>query len=177
MKKFLFIVLLGLPLLASNLNLTEGFVAAHTEVTGDSTIDPLNTELKANITMDQTLESLRGNFSIAMKYFSSDNKKRDVHMNETTDVKDFPLATYTIKNVAKTKGDNNYMLSGNLNFHGVDKTVDFDVEMTQDSKEVVIKGKSSILVSDYGIDMPCLGGFFLCVDDKVELFVKATLAK
>jgi len=177
MKKLLTILILALPLLASNLTLKDGFVSAHTEVLGDSSIDPLNTDLKANISMDDGLESLKGDFSIDMGYFSSDNEDRDENMHETTEVEKFPLAKYTIKKVTKQEGENNYTIAGSLNFHGTDKALSFDAEIIEDSSDLVIKGTSTIMVSDYGVDMPCLGGFFLCVDDKVDLFVKATLTK
>lgn len=177
MNKLLMALLLTFPLFAGTLTLKEGFVAAHTEVMGDSTIDPLNTELKANISMDESIESMKGDFSIEMAFFSSDNEDRDENMHEETEVKEFPLATYTISKVTKEKGDINYNLEGTLNFHGVDKPLRITAEITQDSQSVTIKGTSQINVSDYGIDMPCLGGFFLCVDDKVGLFVKAVLTK
>jgi len=177
MKYLFFSLLLVFPLLATPLTLKEGFVAAHTEVLGDSTIDPLNIGLKAEMSMDSTLESLKGNFSVNMNFFSSDNEDRDENMHESTEAETFPISTYTIETVTKAEGENNYLMTGKLNFHGIDKKLNFDVEITQDTKSVSIKGKSKILVSDYGIDMPCLGGFFLCVDDNVDLFVKAVLSK
>jgi polyisoprenoid-binding protein YceI len=175
MKKLLITLILSLPLLASNLTLKDGFVAAHTEMLMDSTIDPLNTGLKAEITMDNTIESLRGNFSVDMNFFSSDNEDRDIDMHKSTEAEKFPLAKYSIKKVTKVEGENSYILEGVLNFHNTDRELSFNVEIVQDASSVIIKGTSKILVSDYGIEMPCM--VFMCVRDEVDLFVKATLIK
>ena len=63
MKKILLALFLTIPLLAANLQLKSGSVAAHTEMLMDSTIDPLNNSLNADITMDGgDVTTLRGKF-------------------------------------------------------------------------------------------------------------------
>lgn len=93
MKKTLLLFLCTLPLLAGNLALQEGFVAAHTEMVMDKTIDPLNNRLRTDLNMDSDdISSLKGTISVEMDFFSSDNSDRDKEMYETLDSSAFPLA-------------------------------------------------------------------------------------
>ncbi|MFC2073737.1 YceI family protein [Campylobacterota bacterium] len=177
MKKFLIILLLSLPVFAGNLQLKEGFVAAHTEVFGDSTIDPLNNDLRADLTMqDVDITTLRGSFSVDMKLFVSDNSDRDENMNEATEVSKFPLATYTVSSVTQTEDAHAYIISGTLDFHGTKNGLDIYAEITWQDNTLTINGISKILLSDYKVEAPCLLGF-LCVEDKVDIFAKAVLSK
>jgi len=176
MNKLLLVLLLSLPLLAGDLQLKEGFVAAHTEIVMDRTIDPLNTSLQASLSInDNDILSLKGKFWIEMKSFSSDNEDRDEYMHEANEIEKYPLSTYTLSKVTKVEGDNIYEIEGNLNFFGHDKPFTAKAEIIQDTKMITISATSMILVSDYGLEMPCM--LFLCVRDQVDLFVKAVLLK
>jgi len=178
MKKILILSLLVSSLLAGNLQLKEGFVAAHTEVLGDSTIDPLNSNLHADLRiLGDDITSIRGKLTVDMKLFFSDNKDRDKHMYETTQVNTFPLASYTIVSIQKEKGSNAYTITGTLDFHGVQKKLDFNAEITEKQNRIKISATSKILLGTYDVDAPCLLGFALCVDDKVDLYAKAVLLK
>lgn len=178
MKKFILILSLSFSLFAGNLILKEGFVAAHTEVFGDSTIDPLNNVLHADLSMDaDDITSIKGVLSVDMKLFVSDNSDRDEHMHESTEASTFPLASYTITEVNKNQDTDSYTLKGILHFHGVKKELSFKSEINLDNETLSISAISNILVSEYGIDMPCLLGFALCVDDKIDIFAKAVLTK
>jgi polyisoprenoid-binding protein YceI len=175
-KKIVFILLCSLPLLAGNLTLKEGFVAAHTEMMMDSTIDPLNNNLTADIKMQgDDLLSLKGKLTVEMSLFVSDNSDRDKHMDEATQVDTYPLASYDITNVTKAEGANNYILEGTLDFHGTKNPLAFNAEIVQADETVTINATSMILVSEYGLEMPCM--MFMCVRDQVDLFAKAVLSK
>ena len=178
MKKFTLLLFLCFSLFAADLQLKEGFVAAHTEVLGDSTIDPLNNSLHANLSMSGgDIKSIKGNLSVEMKLFSSDNSDRDKNMHETTEADKFPLATYTITSIDKTKNTDTYTMKGKLDFHGVQKELNFNTEITIQQNTISISAISKILLSDYDVDAPCLLGFALCVDDKIDIFAKAVLIK
>lgn len=178
MKKITLLLLLTLSLFAGKLQLKEGFVAAHTEVLGDSTIDPLNNNLNADLTIsDNDITSIKGELSVDMKLFLSDNSDRDENMNETTEVDKFPLASYTITDISKTNDMNAYTITGTLDFHGVQREVNFSAEIVADKGTITISAISKILLSDYVVDAPCLLGFALCVEDKVDIFAKAVLIK
>jgi polyisoprenoid-binding protein YceI len=176
MKKLIFILLCSLPIFAGNLTLKEGFVAAHTEMLMDSTIDPLNNTISADITMQgNDLLSLKGKLTVEMSLFVSDNSDRDKNMDEATQVDKYPLASYTIMHVTKAEGKNNYLLEGTLDFHGKKNPLTFKAEIMHADKTVTINATSMILVSEYGLEMPCM--MFMCVRDQVDLFAKAVLSK
>lgn len=178
MKTFSLLLLLSFSLFAGNLELKEGFVAAHTEVLGDSTIDPLNHSLHANLNISgDDITSITGELSVELSLFVSDNSDRDENMHETTEAEKFPLASYTITGIHKAKETNAYTLNGMLDFHGVKKELDFDAEILLQEDTVTISGVSKILLSDYNVDAPCLLGFVLCVEDNVDIFAKAVLLR
>lgn len=176
MKKTLLLFLCTLPLLAGNLALQEGFVAAHTEMVMDKTIDPLNNRLRTDLSMDSDdISSLNGTISVEMDFFSSDNSARDKDMYETLNVSTFPLATYTISKVSKSEDKEFYTLSGVLDFHGQTKELDFDAEIIFENNTLTINATSMILMSDFAVKPPCI--IFICVRDQIDLFAKAVLLK
>jgi len=172
MKKILLVLLLALPLLAANLQLKNGSVAAHTEMMMDSTIDPLNNALRADITMENDdITTLKGKFWVEMNLFISDKSDRDKSMYKEVEADKFKLATYTISSVTKTDGENSYTINGVLNFHGKEKPLTAKAKITITNGALAIEATSMILVSDFGIKMPCM--VFMCVRDRVDLLVKA----
>lgn len=175
MKHILFALFLTLPLLAGNLELKEGFVAAHTEMMMDSSIDPLNNDLHADMSMEgDDLMTLRGKLWVEMSLFSSDNAKRDKNMHETNEVEKYPLATYSISTLTHIR-ENAYTLNGELTFHGKTKPFSFNTEIFLTGETVTINATSKLLVSDFGMEMPCM--LFMCVKDQVDIFAKAVLSK
>jgi polyisoprenoid-binding protein YceI len=176
MKKMLLLFLCTLPLIAGNLALQEGFVAAHTEMVMDKTIDPLNNRLRTDLNIDSDdISSLKGTITVEMDFFSSDNSDRDKEMYKTLDSSAFPLATYTISTVSKSEGENSYTLSGVLDFHGLKRELDFDAEITFENNTLTINATSMILMSDFAVEIPCM--MFMCVRDQIDLFAKAVLLK
>ena len=172
MKKILLALLLALPLFSANLQLKSGSVAAHTEMMMDSTIDPLNNSLRAEITMDgDDITTLKGKFWVEMNLFISDKSDRDKSMYKEVDADKFKLATYTISSVTKTEGESNYIINGVLSFHGKEKPLSAKAKITTTNGAPTIEAASMILVSDFGIKMPCM--VFMCVRDRVDLLVKA----
>lgn len=175
MKKLLLVLLLSLPIFAGNLELKEGFVAAHTEMMMDSTIDPLNHTLQADMSMTgDDLLSLKGKLWVEMALFSSDNTDRDEHMHEAYEEKAFPLATYNISSITVDK-EGVYMIHGSLEFHGVEKPFMATAEIKEANSEITLSATSKILGSDFGIEMPCM--VFMCVRDQIDIFAKAVFIK
>ncbi len=171
MKTILLAFLLVSGLLANSLELKEGFVQAHTEMAMDSTINPLNSKLHAEVSMDgDDIMTLKGKFWVDMDMFVSDNTDRDENMDETTNVKKYPLATYTIKNISKKTTDT-YDLVGIMDFHGVKKELTFVTTILKSDEKLHISAETDILGPDFGLDMPCM--IFMCVDDKINLLVEA----
>jgi len=176
MKKLLLIALLSLPLFAGNMEVQEGFVAAHTQMPLDSTIDPFNNTLHGDLNMQgNDLTSIKGKLWVEMNLFFSDEADRDVHMNETDEANSFPLATYEIVSISKNDKASDYTLHGNLNFHGQKRAFSATADITQDQDNVTIKATSHFLMSEYGVEVPCM--MFMCVRDQIDIFAKAVLHK
>jgi len=175
MKIILLSLLLSLSIFAQDLILTEGFVAAHTEMLIDKTIDPLNSSLNADVHIDgNDILSLKGVFSIPMNQFYSDNKDRDEKMHEANKIDAFPLASFTLTSIVKNE-DNTYTLEGDLKFLGVIKPFQAKAEITDKEGLITISASSKIFAEDFGLEMPCL--LFMCVDNKIDLYVKAVFKR
>jgi polyisoprenoid-binding protein YceI len=173
MKNILLVLLLSFPLFAVDLQLKHGYVAAHTEMMMDSTIDPINNFLQAEISMrNSDITTIRGKFWVEMRLFTSDEAERDKNMHKEVETGKFKLATFTVSSVTKTEVEDSYTISGTLSFHGHEKPLSAIAEITIKDGELLINATSKILVSDFGIKMPCM--VFMCVRDQVDLLIKAS---
>lgn len=177
--KFLFLsLILGITLIAGELKLQSGSVMGITGVVGDSKIDPKNDQLSASLSMDgDDIKSLNGSISVKMAMFKSENADRDEHMQETLESEKFAKSTYTIKSVEALETPDHYNLKGELELHGVINPLDFKAKITLDGNTINIDASSNINVEDYNIDMPCLLGFTMCVDENVAISGVAVLTK
>lgn len=173
MKKIFTMLLLALPLFAINLELKSGYVAAHTEMMMDSTIDPVNNYLKAELTIENNdITTIKGKFWVETTLFTSDKSDRDKSMYKEIEADKFAFATYTISSIVKTEQEDAYVINGTLDFHGEKRELSADAKITTLEGSLVIEATSMILMSDYGIEMPCM--MFMCVRDQVDLLIKAT---
>jgi polyisoprenoid-binding protein YceI len=172
MKKIVITLLLALPLFAINLELKSGSVAAHTEMMMDSTIDPKNDALKADISINNNdITTIKGKFWVEMGLFKSDKSDRDKSMYKDVEADKFKLATYTVSSVKKAEGQDSYIIDGVLSFHGKEKQLSAKAKITTIDGSLSINATSMILMSDFGIKMPCM--VFMCVRDKVDLLIDA----
>ena len=166
-KSLLRLSLVTVWLSAGNLSVTQGSVKAHTEVFGDSAIEPSTSGLNSHLKIANDPLSLNGSIDISMKGLKSDNTDRDEHMYEAINSMKFPQATYTITKVAQ--GAKSYKIDGILNFHGMKKPLSIDANIMQKGDNVHFSGKSSFLMSNYGVKPPKL--LFLTVRDQVDLTI------
>jgi len=174
MNKLIIIFLLSIPLFSGNLELKEGFIAIHTEMLIDKTIDPLNSSLQAELSINKDdFLSIKGKFWIEMKNFVSDNTDRDKEMHLANDILTFPLTTFALNTLEATAEANIYILHGDLNYFKKTQPFSAKAEIIIKDEIITIKATSSLNVSEYGVEMPCL--LFMCVEDKVDIFVKAVL--
>lgn len=176
MKKLLIVLLLSFPLFGDLLEVKEGFVGAHTEMLMDSTIDPLNTHLHGKVNIkEHDILSLNGKLWIEMDLFTSDEPDRDISMDKSDEIDKYPLATYSIVSITKAQKKDMYVIHGTLDFHGVEKAFMADAEILDENDIITINATSSFLISDYGIEMPCMA--FMCVRDKMDIFAKVVLTR
>ena len=111
MKKMILLsVLTASSLMAAKLTVAQGTVQAHTEVFGDSMINPGTSSITSHLTMEKDIESIKGSVDIGIAKLKSDNADRDEHMFQALESTKYPAATFTFKKIAKTsKG---YIISG-----------------------------------------------------------------
>lgn len=172
MRNILLFLLISFPLLATDLILKDGYVAAHTEMMM-STIEPINNYLQADIRIQgNDITSIEGKFWVEMKLFTSDDADRDKNMYESVEADKYKLATFAISSVVKTDEKDNYTIDGVLSFHGVDKPLTANAKISSVDGSLTIEASSKILVSDFGIEPPCL--IFMCVRDQIDLLIKAS---
>lgn len=172
MKKILVGLILALPLIAMDLELKSGSVTAHTEMLMDSTIDPINNSLQADISIENNdITTIKGKFWVEMTLFKSDKSDRDESMYKEIKTDKFSSATYTISKVTKAEGEDGYIIDGALSFVGQERPLSAKAKITTVDGSLAIEANSMILMSDFGIKMPCM--MFMCVRDQVDLLVKA----
>lgn len=169
----LLMIALAAVLGAAPLKVVTGHVKAHTEVFGDSTIDPQTDAIISHLESDGTPESLSGYVTVAVSKLVSDNADRDEHMHEAMASSDFPEAVYTFGTIAKN--DTGYTVEGSLTLHGVIKPLTLEVQMTQEDNHLKMSGTGSLLMSNFGIEPPTL--LFLTVRDRVDITFDLTLSQ
>lgn len=175
MKKLSMLAILACTMLyAGPLNFESGSVKAHTEVFGDSTIDPMAKKATSHLSMEASPSTLKGSIEVSMGDLFSDNKKRDEHMQEALESSLFPKAVFDMKEVV-AKGGDNYTLKGMMNLHGVTKPMSFEGSVSAEGNKVRIKATSSLKMTDFG--MKPIKMMFLTVRDQVDLNVDLELKR
>lgn len=167
-------VLLASSLSAGSLGYESGLIKAHTEVFGDSTIDPMSKKATSHLSMDASPTTLKGSMEVSLIDLFSDNKKRDEHMQEALESASFPKAVFDVKEVV-AKGGDGYTLKGTMTLHGVSKPMSFDGTIAEEGNKVHIKAASGLKMTDYGIKPIKL--MFLTVRDQVDLSVDVVLKR
>jgi len=174
MKKTLLFTLLFITVaFGKTLQVENGVVKAHTEVFGDSTIDPETHFLVSNLTMadDVNVTSIRGSIIASILKLKSDNEDRDEHMVKALESLKYPMARYEIKEILKKS--RGYTIKGVMEFHGVKRPLSFDSNIVRHGNKVEIMAKSAIRLSDYKVKPIKL--LFLTVRDRVDLKIHVVL--
>ena len=167
-------MILATSMFAGTLSFDSGVIKAHTEVFGDSTIDPIAKRATSHLVMDTNPSSLKGTIEVSMGDLISDNKKRDEHMQQALESDSFPKAVFVVKEVI-AKGGNAYTLKGTMSLHGVTKLLSFDGTIIEESGKVHIKTASTLKMTDFGIKPITM--MFLTVRDQVDLSVDILLKR
>ena len=160
-------------LFAKELHFQEGTIGAQTEILGDSNINPKSSHISANLSMDDTIESLKGEITLELLSLKSDNEKRDEHMYEALHVKTHPNTFFKLKEVVKEA--DGYHLIGILTLNNQPKEINTKAEIADQNGFVSLKGNFTIKMSAFGIEPPTL--LFLSVRDDVVISYDLILAK
>ncbi|HEX5710803.1 MAG TPA: YceI family protein [Sulfuricurvum sp.] len=173
-KAGLFVILLAASVCGGNLNFESGSIKAHTEVFGDSGIDPVAKRATSRLSMETSPATLKGTIEVFMSDLISDNKKRDLHMYEALESSSFPKAVFDVKEVI-AKGGDRYILKGMMTLHGVNRAMSFEGTVTEEGGNVRIKVASTLKMTDFGIKP--IKMMFLTVRDQVDLNVDVVLKR
>ncbi len=173
LRLFMMTLVLTLWLPAAELLFSHGTVTAHTEILGDSEIDPTTDTIVSKLRMDNGFTSIRGSVEVSVIALQSPNKKRDLDMVETMESEKYPIAIYLFQSV--TQANDAYLIQGALTLHGVTKDVNITATLNELNNSVKLTGNTSILMTDFGIEPPTL--FFFSVRDQVDLHIDVVFDK
>ncbi|MGB5866635.1 MAG: YceI family protein [Arcobacteraceae bacterium] len=173
MRKLLLILSLSLFAVANTLTFEKGEISAHTEIFGDSNINPSTKTISSTLQIDTTLESIKGKIMIDPLSLKSDKNGRDEHMYELLNTKTHPSIFFEITNIEKTK--KYYKINGTLTLNGVSKNIVSFADIQEYRKDISIKGLFSINLTQFGMKPPSM--FFVTVRDKIDINYKLSYKK
>ncbi|PLY07201.1 MAG: YceI family protein [Arcobacter sp.] len=165
MRKLILVAFLSIFSFANNLVLQEGEIVAHTEIFGDSKIDPMTKVIDSKITMNENIESIKGNVTINSLSLVSDNLDRDKHMYEVLNIKVNPTISFEFKSIEKN--DLDYKINGYLTLNGVKKEISSITTIVDDQKLLNLSGNFSIKLTEFNMEPPSL--LFLTVRDQIDI--------
>lgn len=165
MFKLLIILSLALFANASSLVVQKGEIKAHTEVFGDSGIDPTTKDVKADLTMENAIESIKGKIYFETLTLISDKKGRDEHMYQLLKVEQYKTISFDIKSI--TKNENDYEIKGALTLNGVTKNIKAKIAINQQNNQVSLTGGFSFNLTDFNLEPPTM--MFLTVRNQIDI--------
>ncbi|PLY10698.1 MAG: YceI family protein [Arcobacter sp.] len=172
MFKLVLVLLFALIVNAQELKLLDGQIQAHTEVFGDSTINPQTKDIIAIVQRGDNIESISGVFSINSSTLVSDNKDRDKNMYELLKSSITPTISFNITSI--TKVEDKYKITGNLTLNSVTKEIS-SLSTIKEADGLAMNGDFSFLLTDFGLEPPTM--FFLTVRDQIDIKYNFTFVK
>ncbi|MBI5541878.1 MAG: YceI family protein [Bacteroidia bacterium] len=94
--------------------------------------------------------------SIPVSTFDSQNANRDSHMIEVLEGLKFPAVTFTSSSI--TDDNSKLTVTGELNFHGVTKSITIDANSKITDQGIEVTGSFIVKISDFKIENPSLMG-------------------
>ena len=170
---FRLLLILGLAIFANanNLTLQNGEIKAHTEVFGDSEINPTTKDVKADLTMENSIESIKGKIYFETLTLISDKKSRDEHMYELLQIEKFKTISFDIKNI--TKNETDYEIKGALTLNGVTKNIKAKIIINQQNNQISLNGGFSFNLTDFNLEPPKM--VFLTVRNQIDITYNISL--
>ena len=171
MFKLLVILSLALFANANNLTVQNGEIKAHTEVFGDSEINPTTKGVKADLTMENSVESIKGKIYFETLTLISDKKSRDEHMYELLQVEKFKTISFDIRSITKNESD--YEIKGALTLNGVTKNIKAKIIINQQNNQISLNGGFSFNLTDFNLEPPKM--MFLTVRNQIDITYNISL--
>jgi polyisoprenoid-binding protein YceI len=165
MYKLILVALIALSLNAETFKFSNGKIEAHTEVFGDSTINPVSQYVKSQLSFDDSIESLHGTIIMNTLSLKSDNSDRDKHMYETLHSEQHPIIQVKVTSLEKI-GDQ-YKVNAMLTLNGIEKPIESIAEVQQQEDHLILKGGFSFLLTNFDLEPPTL--VFLTVRDQIDI--------
>lgn len=165
MFKLIMVIALAIFGNAAELKLEDGVIKAHTEVFGDSTIDPETKSIKSFVKIGDSIESITGEFEISPLSLVSDNKDRDSHMYEVLNAKSAPTINFYITNISKV--EDKYKIDGILKMNYIKKNISSLANISDIENKINMSGDFSIKLTDFNLEPPTM--FFLTVRDQIDI--------
>ena len=173
MFKLLVILSLALFANATNLTVQNGEIKAHTEVFGDSEINPTTKSVKADLIMENSIESIKGKIYFETLTLISDKKSRDEHMYELLQVEKFKTISFDIRSI--TKNETDYEIKGALTLNGVTKNIKAKIIINQQNNQISLNGGFSFNLTDFSIEPPVM--MFLTVRNQIDVSYNIVLSE
>ena len=171
MFKIVLLLILGLGAFANNLIVQNAQIKAHTEVFGDSEINPSTKNVKADLTMETSIESIKGKIYFETLTLISDKKSRDEHMYELLQIEKFKTISFDIKNI--TKNETDYEIKGALTLNGVTKNIKAKIIINQQNNQISLNGGFSFNLTDFNLEPPKM--MFLTVRNQIDITYNISL--
>ena len=165
MHKLLLLILLSIFAFANNLVLQDGEIEAHTEVFGDSEINPKTQSIVSTLNYENSIESIRGKIQISSSSLKSKKEDRDKNMYELLNTKNYPNITFNISDIQKK--DEQFEIKGKLTLNAVTKEITSLVKIEELENVLVINGTFFIKLTQFNIKPPKM--FFLTVRDQIDI--------
>jgi polyisoprenoid-binding protein YceI len=173
MFKILVMLSLGLAAIASNLSIQKGEIVAHTEVFGDSQINPTTKEINTFLTMQKDMESIRGKIYFDTISLISQKRDRDSNMYELLNFEKYKTISFDITSIVKN--ETSYDINGVLTLNGISKNITTKSEINENKDIVLINGGFSFNLTDFNLEPPTM--FFLTVRNQIDITYNIELKK
>jgi polyisoprenoid-binding protein YceI len=173
MSKILIILCLSLAAIASSLSVQKADITAHTEVFGDSQINPSTKEINTFLTIQKEVESIRGKIYFDTITLISEKRDRDSNMYELLNFQKYKTISFDISSIVKN--DNGYDINGDLTLNGVTKNITTKGEIINNKDAILLKGGFSFNLTDFNLEPPTM--FFLTVRNQIDISYNIQLKK
>ncbi|PHO12152.1 hypothetical protein CPG38_09475 [Malaciobacter marinus] len=150
---------------AQDLKFLNGEIKAHTEIFGDSDINPSTKNITSHLSIDKNIDSLKGIILLNTLSLHSNNQERDFSMYEVLNSSKFPRIFFKIISIKKLK--KSYELKGFLTLNGIEKQLTTSAQIKQENEKLVLDGNFFIKLTSFNIQPPSL--LFLKVRDKIDI--------
>jgi polyisoprenoid-binding protein YceI len=165
MHKLILVLALSFCAFANSLELQQGEIIAHTEVFGDSEIDPKTKDISSILSKDKNIESIRGDININFISLKSQKEDRDQHMYKLFYTKLYPKVSFEIKSIKKQ--ESNYQINGILTLNNTKRNISSFANINEEKNSLNIGGNFSIKLTQFNIEPPTL--LFLTVRDQIDI--------